>query len=48
MGVLLLDPEPRTEESGVVVVECDMEGRSDSSPEEVGEAVEMGYRSGAL
>lgn len=43
----MLDPEPRTEDSGVVVVECDMEGMSDSSPLETGD-VEMGCRSGAL
>lgn len=48
MGVVLLEPEPRTEESGVVEVECDMEGRSDSSPEEAGEVVEILCKSGAL
>ena len=47
MGVVLLEPEPRMEESGVVEAECDIDGRSDSSPEEMGE-VEMGCRSGAL
>lgn len=45
--MVLLDPEPRTEESGVVEVECDIEGTSDSSPEETGD-VATGKRSGAL
>ena len=48
MGVVLLEPEPRTEESGVVEAECDIEGRSDSSPDEMGEVVESWCRSGAL